>query len=499
MQTSNRVSTESPKAEPSARETSHGMQALLDALVYAFSNYAIVAIRFVVNFGVRLMVAPAAFGALSVAQGLHSYVASYNGLYRNAIDREVPALQGRGAQEEADAVLNASYSILLGSLILESLLFAFAGFFVEAGVLRFAFWTIAILNLLDGFAATDRITLKATMRFRALSGVQVLVGIVQAALLVGGAWLWDANGYFAGLATSAVFRFVTYRFVLGQGWFGYLSLSHPMRVVRSILKVGGAFTIFGLSGRLLLTVDRYFVVAFLSLTDLGFYSLGISLMEVLQRLTASIAGSYFPRMMRMIGNGELNRAAQSAQKLQASVVLMMAATFSVLAIVIEPLIRFVLPEYAAAIPALQVMVVGGYLYGAQAVARQLHVGLGRFRRATVITLIGAAFAIAFDFALVGSGLVGIAIATSAAVGLTSLALNVSAQRMVRARGLVLWMLVGLAMLLTVEALLVLSPAASVLAVAIFGIAAAKNLTRLLGIPWRQMPMYSKSYLAGRKT
>ncbi|MDA2923044.1 hypothetical protein MYX65_00055 [Acidobacteria bacterium AH-259-L09] len=471
-------------------------RALFDAALYTFANSWAAGLALIASIAARTLVVPAAFGASAYVRSICTYLGSYNGVYRNAIDREVPSYRAQGKSESVDSVLEVSYTLLFLSVLLESAVLGGIALVVQDLFLRLAFFTMAVVNFFDSLAIADKITLKATVRFRALAAVQLIGSVPQATVLIIFSWLWGFYGYFLALAAAAAIRLAISRFFLKQGWRAYLFGALEWSIVRDVLSVGTGIALLTLTRQLALTLDRFFVVGFLSLTDLGYYSLGSSMVSTLFLLPNSISGAFFPRMMGLFSTGQLNQVRNTAWNLQATIVLTMAVAFGGLALVISPMVEFVLPDYLPAVPVFEIMIIGGYLFGAQAVALQLHMGMRQLRIAILIGLTGAGIAAFLNFMLVGFGLIGVATASSIALGIFALLLNLSGERILQTHGLVLWLLTGLLLLGGLYSVLhVVGRNAGILYLVALAGGSTSYLTRLHQIRWRQLPAMVSSYLS----
>lgn len=470
---------------------------LFDAAVYTFGNTWSAAFGALASLVTRTLVSVTAFGANNFVQGITGYFDAYNGLYRNAIGREVPANLGLGKHEGADEIVRASYTMLLASVGIQSAVLFVLGILIRDRLLKFALLTGAFLNIVDSLKSTDQILMRSTQRFRAVAVGHLLTGIFSPALLVLLSWVLRAEGYFLGLAAGGALRFIGFRILLRRGPLAYLTWRLRGNAIRQVVATGVTISLLSLAGQALLTADRWVIVGFLGTKELGYYSLGSSIVVSLGHIPLSIAGSYFPTLMGLAATGQLERVARGINKVQASVTLLLVLLFGTVALVIGPAVKTFLPEYEPSVLAFQVMCIQGYLYGAQAVSIQSYVALGRVWHATLITAACAGLAFLLSRLLVHYGLLGVAVAMATAFGLCAILVNWSAQRFVGGHGLLGYMLLGLAMLAMLYTFLftvgLFAAWAYLLGV---GGGAGWYLTRLLGIEWRALPSSTKAYLFG---
>lgn len=469
-------------------------RSLLDAVASASGNAWVTVLGTVAAFVARVLVVPEAFGATNFAQGIMGYFGAYNGIFRNAIGQEIPTHVALRQREEATAVLNAAYSMLLGSLLLQTVaLLIFASLTGDVW-LKLAAFTGAFLNIVDSISTQDRVLLQATRRFLPLTMGHLVAGFLSPASLLLCAWLAGARGYFLGLALGGAIRFAVYRALLGPN-LSYFTRRLNMDTVKQVLATGIGISLLTLAGQLLLTVDRWVILRGLGTRELGFYSLGSSVIMSLVLIPVSIAGSHFPSMVGSMALGNFHQVAQGTRRVQATVSLLSVLMLGFLALIIGPAVQRFLPSYGPAISALQIMPVWGYFYSTIMVASQVHVAARQVPRAIGITAAYAGVGLALSLFLVRYGLVGVAAAMSLAWAMYALAFNWSASLLTKDRGLMTYMLAGGGMLAGLIAVLLLRGfvAAWVCLVAV-GCGVVWYLTRLLGINWRTLPASAKAYL-----
>lgn len=484
-----RRGTEPTRVSPSRHKS------LFDALLYSAGSLWTTGLGMVASLLVRILVAVDAFGALNLVSGVGSYFGAYNAIYRNAISREVPAAQSVERGADAEALARASYTLLTYSVTAQSLALLIIALVLDDPLLRLAFFTGALLNLADALSTTDRILMRATQHFRPLAAVEGATGILSPALLIACSWAFGTLGYFAGLVAAAAVRVVGYRSAARRVLRRFFTWRPSGQALRQVLVAGASISVLGLAGQVLLTADRWIIAARLGTVDLGYYSLGTAMVASLSLVPVSMAGSYFSTLIGLISRGELAQAGLGTRKAQSGVTIVLVLMFGVLAAVIQPLIMALLPAYAPAIPALQVIMLQGYFHGARAVPVQSHIAAGRINSALSVTLVGVALAVALNLFAVRHGLLGVAIANTLAFSVHALLMSWSADRWIPGQDLLGSTLVGAVLLLGVYLLLyTVGYAAVAIYLAVVAGGAAAYLTRVLALDWRSLPASARDYL-----
>lgn len=468
---------------------------LFNALVYTFGNAWTTLLGAAATLVVRGLVLPEAFGATSAVQGIVRYFGAYNVIFRNALSQTVPAHLATGRHDHAAAVARNAYTMLLGSLVVESGVLLAFGLLTGDLLLKLAALTGVLLNVADSLSIQDRILLQATRRFLPLAAGHLLTGVLAPGLLILLSWWGGAVGYFVGLAVAGALRFAVYRFLLRRDSMTLVTRRLQAGVITELFTAGGGIALLTLSAQVLLTVDRWVILHDLGTKALGFYSLGSAMVGALVLIPVSIAGSYFPTMMGLVATGRVEAAGRGTRRVQTTVTLCSVVAFGMLALITGPAISALLPSYQPAILALQILTIQGYFSGTVTVASQVHIAHSRVPRAVAVTTACAALALALNVWLVRFDLVGVAVAMSSAWGAYALFINWSAGLLIDSLNLVSYALVGGALMGGLLATLRLAGPIQAW-VYLFAVAgsAAWYLTRLLEINWRTVPSSARAYL-----
>jgi O-antigen/teichoic acid export membrane protein len=403
---------------------------------YAAAHYIAGIITAVSGFVVRIWVPPAVFGATSLVLAVKNYFRAYDGLYRSAIDREVPIHLRGDDVGGAEAIRRTAYRWLTRSLVVESVLLAAAGLLSPAPLVRIAFWVYAVINLLDGVTQADRITLKATQRFGAHNRALTTSGFLAGVVLIALSFAAGTSGYFAGLLGGAAISFVFFRRhikPLGAKT-GKAVPEGPW--LKRVLHIGGLIALLKLSQEILFTVDRFVLVRVAGLEELGYYSLGLALAARIYLLPQSFVGSFAPTLNGLVGTGDTDQAGAIVQRLQRMSAALAFLTCGGVILALPPLIAWALPDYSGAVPGIQVLVFGAYWMAINATGVQVHVAFARVRPAVFAALLAVPVSVGAAYALSAYGAIGVAFGRVAALGLYAVLLDWSARRLLNRAGLV---------------------------------------------------------------
>ncbi|MSQ13338.1 MAG: lipopolysaccharide biosynthesis protein [Dehalococcoidia bacterium] len=443
----------------------------------------------------RGLVAVEAFGSYSLVDGLSRYLSAYNGLFRQAISKEVPLHLARGDPKTADNITKAAYTALFFSLAIESVALVSLAIFLTDGLLRLAMLTGAFLNAVDGVAFTDQALLRSTRRFRLVSLAQFPISLVSAGVLLFGSWRFGSEGYFFGLAAASGLRFVIIRLLTRQSPLVYVTWRLPRRAVWQMMRTGLSISLVGLAGSALLTVDRWVIAGYLGSRDLGYYSLGSSMVLSLSLIPISVASVCFPLLTGLVAKRQMEQARLLTGKAQVAIILTLVLVFGSVGLLLRPLISTLLPDYEPALQVYFVVLVEGYLYGAGMLAGFVHLALGRYRTAAAIAASCAILSLALNLVLVRVGLVGVAIGTTIAMGAFAILLNWSADKLLGRHGLQVPTVIGLGLLAGFYAcMLTIGTIWAAAYLAAVGGIGLWYLMRILGIDPRRLPASVRAYL-----
>ncbi len=415
---------------------------------YALAHYVAGIITALAGFIVRIWVTPAVFGATSIVTALQHYFRAYEGVYRNAIDREVPIHLRAQDVWGAEAVRRTAYRWLILSLALESLLLVVAGLWSPEPLVRAAFWVYAGINLLEGVSQTDRITLKATQRFGVHNRALTASGLVSGILLIALSFAAGTSGYFAGLLAGAAVTFVLFRRhvrPLGGGTGEPVSRGSRLK---QALHVGGLVALLKLVHEVLFTVDRFVLVHVAGLEALGYYSLGLALAGRIYALPQAFVGSFAPELNGLVGVGEIEEAGSIVRRLQRMSALLAFLTCGAAIVALPRLISWILPDYLTAVAAIQILTFGAYWIAMNATGVQVHVAFAKVRPAITAALLAVPVSIVASYSLSTYGATGVAFGRAVALGVYAVLIDRSTLRLLGINGLV-YNLVGATVLLGV--------------------------------------------------
>jgi O-antigen/teichoic acid export membrane protein len=284
-------------------------------------------------------------GYASIAQlGIH-----------NGVNRELPFHLGRGdiARAHALAATGQAWALASGGVVSVCLLAVAAWQLVQGDLQQAAGWATNAILVMFSFYGNNgylSITFRTSSEFVRLARVNV----VEAATSIAGLVLVAAFGFYGlclrvilagATSTALLYRWRPVR--VGPHW-SLGNLRHLFKIGAPIYAVGQVY------GLWVGVINSTLVLEFTGTEGLGLYAmvaLGIAAMEV---VPAALAQVLYPRMAQEYGAGRDTR-----HLVQISIKPMLA-TSAGLAVVaaagwfaVEPAVRFLIPQYVGAVPAMQ--------------------------------------------------------------------------------------------------------------------------------------------------
>ncbi len=356
---------------------------LKDMLVHSSSTILVVNITLVLAVFTRRMLGPEAFGVWAILQVVLKY-ASYGNLgVFGGMYRQIPMLRGAGQLESVKRVKNTALTFGLATSSLAACVLGAGTLFMRPRLSDMMFWGLVTIcavnvlqilnNLLVGMLYTDKL-------FRESARFKIISAIVNAALVIPLTLFYSIYGFFAATAASLAFN-VAYLLVKTRGGF---RLEWHSAELATLLKVGVPVLALGFFNVLFNTIDRIAIGHYLSLADLGHYTIATMAGGDLMMVPNMFQQILYPRILEKFG-GSGNSGMERYSTLPVSLVSIYCSLCIGLIWLAAPwLITALLPEFAPGIPALKALSFGYAFY-----AMSIQIGpvlFGQFRHLRLIPI-----------------------------------------------------------------------------------------------------------------
>lgn len=326
-----------------------------NSILYSFGNYIFRFSSVITNIVVNNILGVTMAGAISYINAIDQNVDLLYSPIRAALERELPRLRKNNTLEatifaETSFLLNYIL-ILVGSIIYLFIYLASNNEYVKYAALFFIF-----LNVVKALAALLRIYHKSLFNFKHISITLLVIAIIQPVIIIPLVNIYDYNGFFIGrIIIFSITFLILIKFLI---YVPKIKFNIELKIVKHIYIIGFPLVLYSIISILIITVDKFFIEKYLSLEDLGFYSIGTMAFQVLLLLPTSIYGAYYPKFMTK--EGEQQKKILIISKIVKTVMLPFIAIAWVL---IHPMINIVLPEFLPGTKAAKILFIAFYFAG----------------------------------------------------------------------------------------------------------------------------------------
>jgi O-antigen/teichoic acid export membrane protein len=321
-------------------------------LAFSASLLALQGSRFIVSLLAARDLGAITYGywnvlALILLYGLYLQLGVLNGM-----GRDVPYYTGRGEMERIQRIHATSWSVALVSSL------------IGAGAIMLGSFWFADLRLVLGLLGLTLIAqmlfqyfqfrLRAELLFTTMSWLQGIAAITLPIWYIMLRPLGLAGFVIAqGLAMGVAVLFAARRI----GFQPVLRIDLPE--MRRLVLVGFPIMAAGILFSLLTTVDRWIILGFLGVEQLGYYTLSILCLSLISLFPQMIIAQMYPRLAKYYG--ETNSIARLRQPLIRQGIYALLITVPVVLITflaLPAITTYLLPQYAAGVDPARLLLIG---------------------------------------------------------------------------------------------------------------------------------------------
>ncbi|MDF1865111.1 MAG: oligosaccharide flippase family protein [Saprospiraceae bacterium] len=300
---------------------------------------------------------PELIGIWQLALLIQSYSAISRLGIMNAMNREFPFYLGQANEEKAKDIHTTAFSyVLINGLVLTVFFMGLAFYFRDRGVnWMIGFSAMAIIVLIEFVNNYFEATLRAVNKFKLISIYQIgLIPIAILTLLL--PWKYD----FFGLCIRATVISISQCLILFFLASKYLSFPRfQIPVFKDLFNVGWRLWIWNYLKNIAKSLPRVIIASFSGTTLLGLYAPVNWMSMAFTSLSGSISAYIYPNLSFSLAK-KSNSAIGHQSLLTAKYTLLIFTPMTIVGILLLPYcIPWLLPEYSAAIPAMQVSLVAG--------------------------------------------------------------------------------------------------------------------------------------------
>ena len=311
--------------------------------------------RVLVELYVARSVGPEVWGIWYILNLLLAYRTVFELGIVNAMNREVPFLNGKGESIRAKDVTNTSFTSLFILTLAVSIFILSVGFFLEDPDYRSKVFMLSILFVSSQFYYFTQTILKSQIQFKLFSLQQFLFAILFPVLAV------PMSSYFALEGFMLAYSFTLFVGTLFIIYAGKIRLKVQLekKLLVQLIKIGFPIMAVGITYTFLNTIDRWIISGFVGIEALGYYSLAIIVFGVINLLPRIISQQFYPRMIMEWGSEKSIQKLLSWTDKQKMIVGVIIYPIAIIIILLAPyLIRAWMPTYSEGIHAIQIIMIG---------------------------------------------------------------------------------------------------------------------------------------------
>jgi len=324
-------------------------------LLFASSTVLYQASRFAVGLVAARILGPPVYGLWNTLNLILIYGYAIHLGVINAMNRDVPLFKGKRDFRKVNEVRQVSLGFTIVSTLTAGAIIAVSSLTFINSLIRSSMQLMAILLICSQIYTYLQTYLKSDRRFTQVSYQQFAFAGILPILAIPLVIRYRLHGYILGqsLAIFAISILIVKTFPFS------LRPKFSSQEISRLIKVGFPIMAAGLLYGLLTTVDRWVILNFLGVEQLGYYSLVIMITNMLTLIPMVIAQQIYPRMAETFG-GTMNFS--SLKKWVFGQIILTEAVMIPLLISVyflfPHIIQRFLPNYVPGIAAMKIILVG---------------------------------------------------------------------------------------------------------------------------------------------
>lgn len=404
-----------------------------NALKFSAGNYIANIFDFFTRIIIRRLLGPATMGIFVELTLLFEYVKNHSLGILDALDREIPILNGKKDYAGLRYTSNTGLSFcMVTSLTLALLLISYSLFMRRVHDLNLinGIRIIAALNIIHTFISFYIVFIRTHHRFGLLSRYLLIMGVINLVLSLVFVMIFGFYGLLLALILIGAVRII-YLF-RASGYRFKIRMNFPLSEVARLLKIGFPLLLSSFIFMTLRSVDRFMIIGFLDRVNLGYYSIATMMHSYIFQMPNLIYAVLFPGFYEAFGRASNIQTIRNYYEYPALTFAYLFPIFVGLAILILPLIlNYLLPKYLPGkMPAI-ILMLGTFFISITNMSGYLLIALNKQKFIVFIGIIAILVSIILNYVLLkifALGLSGVALATAITYFIYSFFLIVAAFR-----------------------------------------------------------------------
>ena len=383
-----------------------------DTLLYSGANYITIIIGFVVSIFSKRVLGVSGAGCWAILSVVLLYGMYMSLGIKNALYREVP--QCIGAKEVASAwkIQNVTFSYLLVVSLIGSVVIWILSFFLFTDpLLKTGVKIVAVLVFVTQMYNLVLTILRARKQVSIVSTVVVLNSLFVAVFALPGAYLFNVNGFAAGMVVATALSFYIAKKCANIRF----SFEFDLVQIWHLLKIGTAMFLSGILYRTFLSIDKIMIGKMLGIEQLGLYTIGIMAVQQIGSLPRFFSIVIFPHIQERYGATKDVMEIKSMILKPTYLISRLGPVFlGVVIFSVQPLVLYILPQFKDGLDGMKILVFGYFFIVANEMSSTLLFTINKQK--LLIPLYGIMLAVGIGlnylFITMGWGIVGVAFGTS---------------------------------------------------------------------------------------
>lgn len=214
--------------------------------------------------------------------------------------REIPMLKAKSKTKELNDVIDTAFTVNIASASIIAIGVFLSSFYFHDPRVVVALRIYALLIFLSEFFMFMKIMFSGFKEFVFLGKVNSFDAVLSLAFAVFMTWTYGLNGLIVGTIIELLIIICIF--------FGKIDRNPKFRINFKLwaylIRIGFPLMLSGLLFQLLLSVDKIMVLAFLGSTTLGYYVIGLTLMNMVCQGFFAVGSVVSPRLMEEYGKKE---------------------------------------------------------------------------------------------------------------------------------------------------------------------------------------------------
>lgn len=378
-------------------------------LLYSTSTGVMQASRLITSLLAAKLLGPTASGWWNSLQPLLIYGVMLHFGVLNGMNREVPYHVGKGDATKAEYIRRVSWGIALISAGAAALICFVCSFLVtDNSLVTGALQMLSLALIMQQWYLYKSMLLVSAIRFKLLSIQQFSQGFLFPIFALSLTHVMGLNGFILG---QAIVNFIVCLLMTRLTHYDIRPVFDWDEALR-LGKVGFPIMMAGFFYDLLRTLDRWVILAFLGVTDVGFYTLAILALQAITLLPNVITAQFYPRMSKKYGETHSLVAVKSLLRkafLGSAALIWPFGLFVMLGL--KPFTQYFMPEYTSGIVAAIIITAGATIsrpFAGSSATYLNAVGRGNAYMNVQIVMVFLQLVLTISAALLGQGLLGVA-------------------------------------------------------------------------------------------